>query len=136
MSTPLIHIHAAKLNIQQTFLLILFLCAIPVLKAQTITVDDALRSPEELVDVLIGNSCISKSNFNISSNKSVAYFNNNAGKFPITEGVIIRNGIAEYTSGTYTNQNVSSKISDNGDVDLQAISDLSGQEATITDAAF
>lgn len=55
---------------------------------------------------------------------------------PINEGVIIRNGIAEHTSGSYTNQNISSQVSSDGDLDLQNISDQSGQSATITDVAF
>ena len=115
---------------------ILFLIFHIQLFSQTITVNDSGNTPEELVDILIGNSCISKSNFNISSNKSVAYFNNNSGSFPISEGVIIRNGIAEYSGGLYTNENMSSQISMNGDVDLQNISDQSGQSSTITDVAF
>lgn len=102
---------------------ILFLIFHIQLFSQTITVNDSGNTPEELVDILIGNSCISKSNFNISSNKSVAYFNNNSGSFPISVGAIIRNGIAEYSGGLYTNENMSSQISMNGDIDLQNISD-------------
>jgi len=104
--------------------------------SQTITVNDTENTPEELVDLLIGNNCITRSNVTISSNKSIAYFNNNMGNFPINEGVIIRNGIAEHTSGSYTNQNISSQVSSDGDLDLQNISDQSGQSATITDVAF
>jgi gliding motility-associated-like protein len=104
--------------------------------AQTITVNDARNTPEELVDLLIGNSCISRSNVKTSSNKSVAYFNNNSGIFPISEGIILRNGIAEYTSGPYNNVNLSSQISTDGDIDLQNISNSTGQGGTITDVAF
>ena len=104
--------------------------------SQTIVVDDISNTKEQLVDFLIGNSCISKSNVAISSNKSVAYFNNNSGAFPISEGIIIRNGIAEYTSGLYNNENLSSQISSNGDADLQEISNDTGQSSTITDVAF
>ena len=53
------------------------LFSIPLL-CQTISVDDTSNSTEDLVDILIGNNCIPKSNFNISSNRSVAYFNNNS----------------------------------------------------------
>ena len=62
------------------------------LNSQTITVDDT-RSANDLVNLLIGNSCAVTSNINISSNQSVAYFNQNGSAFPIKEGVIIRSGM-------------------------------------------
>ena len=105
-------------------------------KAQSILVDDTNKTTQELVDLLVGNNCISKSNVNASSVKSVAYFNNNNGAFPISEGIILRNGIAKHTEGSFTNENLSSEINTNGDQDLQKISDASGQSATITDVAF
>ncbi|MGJ8745056.1 choice-of-anchor L domain-containing protein [Polaribacter sp.] len=104
--------------------------------SQTIKIDDSSNSAEELVNILINNSCIPLSNYNLSSSKSVAYFNNNNGAFPISEGIIIRNGIAKYSEGAFTNANLSSEISTNGDDQLQAISDENGQNATITDVAF
>ncbi|MGJ8745714.1 choice-of-anchor L domain-containing protein [Polaribacter sp.] len=113
-----------------------FLLVPTLLFSQTITIDDSSNSAEELVNMLINNSCIPVSNYNISSTKSVAYFNNNNGAFPISEGIIIRNGIAKYSEGAFTNANLSSEISTNGDDQLQAISDENGQNATITDVAF
>ncbi|MBL4643893.1 MAG: choice-of-anchor L domain-containing protein, partial [Flavobacteriaceae bacterium] len=103
--------------------------------AQTITVD-ATRNPNDLVNLLVGNSCAAISNVQISSNQSVAYFNQNGSSFPINEGVIIRSGIASYTQGSYTGNNLDTQVNTNSDVDLQQISINSGQVAQITDAAF
>lgn len=104
--------------------------------AQTITVDDNGFTPQQLVDLLISTSCATSSNISISSNQSVAYFNGNGSTFPINEGIIIRSGIAANTAGLYTDTNLNSQVTTNGDADLQAISDQTGQSATITDAAF
>ena len=69
---------------------------------QTITVDDTNFSPQQMVDLLLSSSCSTNSNVNTSSSQSVAYFNGNGSVFPITEGIIIRNGIAQNTAGPYT----------------------------------
>jgi hypothetical protein len=42
--------------------------------------------------------------------------------FPIKEGVIIRNGIAKYSEGKYTGNNLSSQLNNNSDFELQKIS--------------
>ena len=104
--------------------------------SQTITVDDTSFSPQQMVDLLLSSSCSTNSNVNISSNQSVAYFNGNGSVFPITEGIIIRNGIAQNTTGPYTGNNLSSQVSTNTDIDLQNISNQAGQSTTITDVAF
>ncbi|MBX9888118.1 MAG: T9SS type B sorting domain-containing protein [Flavobacteriaceae bacterium] len=103
---------------------------------QSILVDDTSRSADQLVQLLLGNSCTTVSNISISSSQSTAYFNNNGGLFPVTEGVIIRNGIAKYTEGQYTGNNLSSQINTNTDPTLQNISNSSGQSSPITDVAF
>lgn len=103
--------------------------------AQGITVDDT-RTKNNLVDLLIGQSCASVTNINISSNKSVAYFNKNGSRFPISEGVLIRSGIAKHTEGRYTGTNLDSEVNTNSDIDLQKLSDDSGQLEKVTDAAF
>jgi gliding motility-associated-like protein len=116
-------------------LLSFFFCILSVqLNSQTITVDDT-RSANDLVNLLIGNSCAVTSNINISSNQSVAYFNQNGSTFPIKEGVIIRSGIAAHTQGSYTGNNLDSQVNTNSDADLQQISNNSGQIAQITDVA-
>ena len=104
--------------------------------SQTISVNDSGFSPQQLVDLLLSSSCATNSNISISSNQSVAYFNGNSSVFPISEGIIIRSGIASNTAGAYTGTNLDSQVTTNGDADLQAISDQTGQSATITDAAF
>lgn len=103
---------------------------------QSITVDDTSRNADQLVQLLLGNSCTTTSNIAISSPQSIAYFNNNASSFPIKEGVIIRNGIAKYSEGTYTGTNMSSQVNTNSDTQLQAISSSTGQNTSITDVAY
>jgi gliding motility-associated-like protein len=104
--------------------------------AQTISVDDSGFTPQQLVNLLLSTSCATNSNISISSSQSVAYFNGNGSAFPISEGIIIRSGIAANTAGLYTGNNLDSEVNTNGDPDLQAISNATGQDATITDVAF
>jgi gliding motility-associated-like protein len=120
----------------RAFFFVIFLLIFKSLNAQTISVDDTGFSPQQLVDLLLSTSCATTSNISISSNQSVAYFNGNGSVFPIDEGIIIRSGVAANTAGLYTNTNLDSQVTTNGDADLQAISDNTGQSATITDAAF
>jgi hypothetical protein len=104
--------------------------------AQSITIDDNSRDASQLVQLLLGNSCTTVSNISISSSKSTAYFNNNTSAFPIKEGVIIRNGIAKYSEGKYTGNNLSSQLNNNSDFELQKISNSTGQNIPITDVAY
>lgn len=104
--------------------------------SQSITVDNTNKSPAQLVQLLLGNSCTTTSNISISSNQSTAYFSNNGSKFPIKEGVIIRNGLAKYTEGKYTGNNLSSQLNSNSDANLQQISNNNGQNTPIQDIAF
>jgi len=104
--------------------------------SQQITVDNTSNSQEQLVNLLLGNSCVGVSNISISSPQSVAHFNKNNSTFPINEGVIIRNGIATNTQGPFTNTNLSSQINTNSDAFLQNLSISSGQPSTVTDVAF
>ncbi|MDN3596321.1 T9SS type B sorting domain-containing protein [Zunongwangia endophytica] len=103
---------------------------------QAITVDDLGVSKEELVAGLLDNSCVQITNVSQSDKKAVAYFNNNSGDFPISEGVIIRSGKAKLTEGPYSGQNLSTQINTNIDPDLQAINNASGQSTRISDVAF
>lgn len=117
------------------FLLIFTIISLHV-NAQAIVVDDTTYNSEQLAKLLAPNPCTLISNTSISSDKSVAYFHKNNADFPISEGIIIRSGIATHSQGSYTNANLSSQISTNGDPQLQAISDSSGQKSTITDVAY
>jgi len=104
--------------------------------SQTITIDSNTYSASDLANLLVTNSCISPTNISYSSGQSVAYFNKNGSNFPINQGVIIRNGIAQHSEGIYTGNNLSSQVNSNSDVDLVNISNSSGQTSTITDAAY
>jgi hypothetical protein len=96
------------------------------------SIDDNSRDASQLVNY----SCTTVSNISISSSKSTAYFNNNTSAFPIKEGVIIRNGIAKYSEGKYTGNNLSSQLNNNSDFELQKISNSTGQNIPITDVAY
>ncbi|WP_339887281.1 choice-of-anchor L domain-containing protein [uncultured Flavobacterium sp.] len=117
--------------------LISFICLCSFISyGQTITVDSNSYSASDLANLLVTNSCITPTNISYSSGQSVAYFNKNGSAFPITQGVVIRNGIAQHSEGTYTGNNLSSQVNSNSDVDLQNLSNSSGQTSTITDAAY
>lgn len=104
--------------------------------SQSVSVNDETYTANTLVDLLVSNGCVTKSNYKLSSNKSVAYFNNNNSSFPIKEGIILRNGIAKFSEGKYTNSNLSSAIVSNSDADLTEISNNSGQNSEIFDVAL
>lgn len=110
--------------------------AIPVF-GQGIVVDTTTYSIPDLVkEILTPNSCTNETNFQFSSKQSIGMFTSTNPNFPISEGVIIRNGLAKYSQGQYSNQNLSSQINTNSDSFLQNISNSSGQTTGITDVAF
>ncbi|RBA28414.1 hypothetical protein DPN68_06800 [Flavobacterium tibetense] len=104
--------------------------------SQAITVDNTTNSPAQLVDLLLGNSCVEVSNISVSSTQAVAYFNQNGSTFPIPEGIIIRNGVATFTQGPYTGANLSSSVTASGDPFLQTLSDANGGTSPIVDAEY
>ena len=104
--------------------------------SQGITVDNATNSPAQLVDLLLGNSCVEVSNISVSSTQAVAYFNQNGSSFPISEGVIIRNGVATFTQGQYSGANLSSSVTVSGDAFLQNLSNNNGGTSPIVNAEF
>lgn len=105
--------------------------------SQGIAVDTTTLSIPQLVrNELMQNSCSNETNFLFSSHSGIGQFTNTNPGFPISNGIIIRNGIAKHTEGLYTGLNESSQINNSGDVDLQAISNSNGQTAPITDVAF
>lgn len=103
--------------------------------AQSVSVDVSNTS-EQLVEILMDASCSVRSNQRISSPQSVGYFKNNNSNFPISEGIIIRNGNVLLSQGVYTGQGLSSQLTTVGDLDLQEISDSSGQISTISDVGY
>lgn len=104
--------------------------------SQAITVDNTTNSPAQLVDLLLGNSCVEVSNILVSSTQAVAYFNQNGSSFPISEGIIIRNGVATFTQGPYTGLNLSSSVTNSGDAFLQNLSNNNGGSSPIVNAEF
>ncbi len=104
--------------------------------AQTIAVDDTSYSPSELVNVLLDNACLEISNVEISSGEAVAYFSNQGGNFPISEGVIIRSGKAKFSEGNYTGLNLSSQLNTNSDPFLANLNTESGQSPVISDVSY
>jgi len=106
--------------------------------SQTITVDNTTNSPADLVNLLLGNSCVEVSNISISSNQSVGYFNQNGSTFPINQGIVLRSGNVLNTQGTYTGLNLSTTASGGGtDPFLQNLSNTSsGTSSALTDLSF
>lgn len=116
--------------------ILIFLVSICIANAQGITVNDTYTAPS-LVDLLINDPCFQTSNNSMSTGQSVAYFNQNGTSFPLSEGVLIRNGRASYTAGQYTGNNISSLLNNDTDSYLQNLSILSsGQSTAIVDVAF
>lgn len=102
---------------------------------QTVSVNQN-NSAQSLANILLDNACVEITNSTVSSLQSVSYFNNNSGSFPIAEGVIIRNGNASYTAGSYTGNNLSSQENSNTDSFLEGLNNASGQTSQITDVAY
>jgi gliding motility-associated-like protein len=116
-------------------LLLLFFSTISF--SQGIVVDTTSMSIPQLVrNILMQNSCSNETNFLFSSHRGIGQFTNTNTGFPVTDGIIIRNGIAKYTEGPYTGTNESTQITTSGDTDLQTISNNNGQTAPITDVTF
>jgi len=104
--------------------------------SQTITVDDTSYSATDLTNLLLNGSCIDPTNISYSSPQSVAQFDGNGSTFPLTEGIILRTGVAKLTEGPYTDTNLSSQVNSSSDPTLEAISASTGQNDPITDTAF
>ncbi|MGB5942502.1 MAG: choice-of-anchor L domain-containing protein [Leeuwenhoekiella sp.] len=114
--------------------ILLFFC-INFVQSQTISVDNGY-SNAELAQLFLSNSCSNISNIQLSDPRSVQYFNNNNGDFPIREGIIIRSGDAALTQGIIDTTKISSAINDNGDPFLESLNANSGRSEEITDVAF
>jgi gliding motility-associated-like protein len=105
--------------------------------SQGIVVDTTSISIPDLVHtILMQNSCSNENNFLFSSHRGIGKFTNSNPNFPFTDGIVIRNGIAKYSEGSYTGLNLSSQINTSGDADLQIISNSSLQTGNITDVGF
>jgi len=116
-----------------SYFLVLFSC---LSFSQTITVNDTSYSATDLTNLLLNGSCIDPTNISYSSPQSVAQFDGNGSTFPLTEGIILRTGVAKLTEGPYTDTNLSSQVNSSSDPTLEAISASTGQNDPITDTAF
>jgi gliding motility-associated-like protein len=116
-------------------LLLLFYSTIGL--SQGIIVDTTtLAIPELIREELMQNACSNENNFKFSSHQGIGKFTNTDPNFPISNGIIIRNGVAKYSEGSYTGANESSQLNTAADNDLQTISDNNGQTVPITDVSF
>lgn len=116
--------------------LLLLLCP-TITWSQGIIVDTTSMGIPELVrEELMQNACANESNFKYSSRLGIGKFTNTNPNFPISNGIIIRNGIAKYTEGPYTGANESSQLNTANDPNLQTISDNNGQMVPITDVSY
>jgi len=117
------------------FLFLLFFSALSF--SQGMVVDTTtLGIPELIRQELMQNACANESNFKFSSHQGIGKFTSNNPNFPISSGIIIRNGIAKYTEGSYTGSNESSQLNTAIDADLQVVSDNNGQIVPITDVSY
>ncbi|MDR7372625.1 choice-of-anchor L domain-containing protein [Flavobacterium aquidurense] len=121
----------------RTTLLLLLLLYSTISLSQGITVDNTtLGIPELVREELMQNACSNESNFRFSSHEGIGKFTSTDPNFPISEGIIIRNGNAKFTEGAYSGANESSQLNTANDSDLQAISDSNGQVVPITDVSY
>ena len=123
-------------NNKFTLFTLIVIIHINCLFSQSVAVNDTNYTAKKLVDLLVSNNCVTTSSHNLSSNQSVAYFNNNNSNFPIKEGIVIRNGIAKHSEGKFLNNNLSSQLNSDIDEDLNNIANNSGQNSKISDIAF
>jgi len=121
---------------RKTLFLFLLLCSTKSLSQGIIVDTTSLSIPELVREELMQNACANESNFKFSSHQGIGKFTSTNPNFPISDGIIIRNGLAKYTEGIYTGANESSQLNTATDSDLQAISDSSGQVVPITDVGY
>jgi len=121
----------------RTPLLLLLLFYSTISLSQGIVVDTTtLTIPELVREELMQNACANESNFRFSSHRGIGKFTSTNPNFPISHGIIIRNGIAKYSEGIYTGTSESSQLNSANDSDLQNISNENGQVVPITDVSF
>src|SRR6187402_1680165 len=91
-----------KIRIMRTHLFLLLLFYSTLSWSQGIIVDTTTLAVPQLVrEELMQNACANESNFKFSSHQGFGKFTNTNPNFPFTDGIIIRNGIAKYTEGSY-----------------------------------
>ena len=116
---------------------LLFFCGM--LFSQSINVNTTSYTiPQLIQNVLVDSPCAQVSNFTSQGNCGIGYFSYGGppSGFAFQDGVIIRCGNVNNSSGSFTNSNVSSVCSNAGDAELLAISQASGNTGSINDASF
>jgi hypothetical protein len=103
---------------------------------QGITVSTNYTNNQLVNDVLINSPCAQGYNIQSQGNCGIGYFNTTNPNFPFQEGVIIRNGNVNSSSGQYTGNNMSSVCSNTGDSELLAISQANGNSGSINDVSY
>uniref|UniRef100_UPI0035B3749E choice-of-anchor L domain-containing protein n=1 Tax=Flavobacterium sp. TaxID=239 RepID=UPI0035B3749E len=116
--------------------LILFLFAVFVTKGQIVVNTSTYTVPQLVQNVLVNSTCAQVSNFTSQGNCGIGYFQYSGSDFAFNNGVIIRTGNANFNSGSYSGNNISSVCSNVGDAELQAISNANGQTGSINDVSY
>ena len=116
--------------------LILFLFAVFVTKGQIVVNTSTYTVPQLVQSVLVNSTCAQVSNFTSQGNCGIGYFQYSGSDFAFNNGVIIRTGNANFNSGSYSGNNISSVCSNVGDAELQAISNANGQTGSINDVSY
>lgn len=123
--------------------LCLFFCCIPILgSTQSILVDDS-KNAVSLTNILTNNSsCINTSgeivigdNFTPGQN-SYGYFNNQRGRFPFTEGIVLSTWSSVYSVGPFIRNQGAGSTSWFGDSDLDRALGITSINATILEFDF
>jgi len=97
--------------------------------AQNITVSTNTYTPAQLVsDLIVNSQCGNISNVTYQGAVGIAYFNNNGGGFPFSEGMIIRSGNAALSGGPFNDENNSSVGSSMQDTNSIGYPSADGQD--------
>ncbi|MFV8325464.1 choice-of-anchor L domain-containing protein [Flavobacterium sp. ZS1P14] len=126
---------------------ILICCSIFSAAGQSISVNDSYTAQQLVANILVNGSCATISNAIATGDtftagkKSYAYFNNQAGSFPFTEGVLLSSWSSKYSEGPFlrepTNGPNSGASTWLGDLDLeQALGITDTRNATVLEFDF
>lgn len=128
--------------LKSIFLCFYICCNIAVISAQTIRVDDT-KSATELAGILTNSvSCVIVSNENATGDtftvgkKSYAYFNNQGGSFPFSEGIVLSTWSSSNSVGPFVRDNGGGSTSWLGDADLNQALGIQSINATVLEFDF
>ncbi len=119
-----------------------FWCSISTIAAQYIRVDDS-KNAVDLAGILTNNSsCLTVSNQNAAGDtfttgqKSYAYFNNQGGSFPFTEGIVLSTWSSSNSVGPFIRNQGGGSLSWLGDADLNQALTIKSLNATVLEFDF